>query len=90
MNSRISTPVRIALLGTALLAAPLSGVGVAQDTAPSGRTTYSAPRVEEHEDGFDWGLLGLLGLLGLAGLRPRRETVQTVHTDHTRAPARTM
>jgi hypothetical protein len=58
------------------------GPALAQTTtAPTTTTAPSSVRVDERDDGFNWGLLGLLGLAGLAPLFTKKDRHGNVHAD---------
>jgi MYXO-CTERM domain-containing protein len=65
-----------------LVAALSIGPALAQTTtAPTTTTAPSSVRVDDGDDGFNWGLLGLLGLAGLAPLFMRKDHHGNVHAD---------
>jgi hypothetical protein len=72
----VSTQICAAALLTALMIGP----ALAQTTtAPT--TTAPSTRIDERDDGFNWGLLGLLGLAGLAPLFMKKDRHGNVHAD---------
>jgi hypothetical protein len=69
------------LCAAALVAALSIGPALAQTTTAPTTTAPSSTRIDERNDGFNWGLLGLLGLAGLAPLFMRKDHHGNVHAD---------
>ena len=65
----------VAVVGLALVGAPLTGAVVAQSERTVSIRTDDG---RDHDRGFNPGWLGLLGLLGLAGLMPRKHAARTL------------